>query len=69
LTELFIVASVEAGDDGVMVRPTDRRKCGRCWRHLPEVAQDASYLAAPQRIVIFSLRSVYSMLQYNYTSV
>jgi isoleucyl-tRNA synthetase len=42
LAELFIVSSVEKGEDGVMVRPTHRLKCGRCWRHLPEVAQDGA---------------------------
>ncbi|WP_066799265.1 isoleucine--tRNA ligase [Sphingomonas soli] len=39
LAELFIVASVGEGDS-VTVTPTDRHKCGRCWRHLPEVAED-----------------------------
>jgi isoleucyl-tRNA synthetase len=42
LAELFIVSSVAKGDDAVMVRPTERLKCGRCWRHLPEVAQDGA---------------------------
>ncbi|OAN66228.1 isoleucine--tRNA ligase [Sphingomonas sp. TDK1] len=41
LTELFIVAKVESGAD-VTVTPTDRHKCGRCWRHLPEVTQDGA---------------------------
>ncbi|KRC80947.1 isoleucine--tRNA ligase [Sphingomonas sp. Root241] len=39
LTELFIVSKVEPGDS-VTVTPTQRHKCGRCWRHLPEVAED-----------------------------
>ncbi|MGK6354059.1 isoleucine--tRNA ligase [Sphingomonas sp. DT-207] len=39
LAELFIVASVTPGES-VTVTPTDRHKCGRCWRHLPEVVQD-----------------------------
>ncbi len=39
LAELFIVASVSEGDI-VTVTPTERHKCGRCWRHLPEVAED-----------------------------
>jgi isoleucyl-tRNA synthetase len=42
LAELFIVASVSQGDTGVTVTPTERLKCGRCWRHLPEVAQDGA---------------------------
>jgi isoleucyl-tRNA synthetase len=41
LAELFIVASVVKGD-AVTVVPTQRLKCGRCWRHLPEVAQDGA---------------------------
>ncbi len=42
LAELFIVSKVTKGDEGVTVMPTQRLKCGRCWRHLPEVAQDGS---------------------------
>lgn len=42
LAELFIVASVTQGNDAVTVVPTERLKCGRCWRHLPEVAQDGT---------------------------
>ncbi|MBX3565723.1 MAG: isoleucine--tRNA ligase [Sphingomonas sp.] len=41
LAELFIVSSVASGDS-VTVTPTDRHKCGRCWRHLPEVAVDGA---------------------------
>ncbi|MBB4619676.1 isoleucine--tRNA ligase [Sphingomonas abaci] len=39
LAELFIVADVRAGED-VAVARTERHKCGRCWRHLPEVTTD-----------------------------
>jgi isoleucyl-tRNA synthetase len=41
LAELFIVAAVTPGET-VTVTPTDRLKCGRCWRHLPEVATDGA---------------------------
>ncbi|MET3725363.1 isoleucine--tRNA ligase [Sphingomonas trueperi] len=41
LTELFIVSKVDQAVD-VTVTPTDRHKCGRCWRHLPEVTQDGA---------------------------
>jgi isoleucyl-tRNA synthetase len=41
LAELFIVSKVSPGD-AVTVTPTDRLKCGRCWRHLPEVAEDGA---------------------------
>ena len=41
LAELFIVASVR---DGEMfhVEHTRAAKCGRCWRHLPSVAEDGA---------------------------
>jgi len=41
LTELFIVSKVDQAAD-VTVTPTDRHKCGRCWRHLPEVTLDGA---------------------------
>ncbi|WP_144096704.1 isoleucine--tRNA ligase [Croceicoccus sediminis] len=41
LANLFITATVTRGQgDAVIVKPTDMAKCGRCWRHLPEVAED-----------------------------
>ncbi len=41
LAELFITATVTRGQgESVIVTPTDMAKCGRCWRHLPEVAED-----------------------------
>jgi isoleucyl-tRNA synthetase len=38
------------GDDGewqvvVYAKPTTHHKCGRCWRHLPEVAEDGALCA------------------------
>ncbi|SEJ41710.1 Isoleucyl-tRNA synthetase [Sphingomonas sp. OV641] len=39
LAEAFIVAKVSPGDE-VTVTRTDYHKCGRCWRLLPEVAED-----------------------------
>ena len=39
LAEAFIVAKVEQGE-GIAVGRTDFHKCGRCWRHLPEVTED-----------------------------
>ncbi|TGX54886.1 isoleucine--tRNA ligase [Sphingomonas gei] len=41
LAELFIVSKVEQGAD-VTVTPTERLKCGRCWRHLPEIVEDGA---------------------------
>jgi len=41
LAELFITATVARGQgDAVTVAPTEMHKCGRCWRHLPEVSED-----------------------------
>ena len=46
LAELFITASVVRGHGGgVSVSRTDLHKCGRCWRHLPEVAADGELCA------------------------
>jgi len=43
LAELFISATVSRGQvDGVIVSRTDDAKCGRCWRHLPDVPEDGS---------------------------
>jgi len=41
LAELFIVSSVSEGDS-TSVTKTDNRKCGRCWRFLPEVEEDGA---------------------------
>jgi isoleucyl-tRNA synthetase len=40
LAELFIVSEVRKGDDELGVTKTSKHKCGRCWRHLPEVEAD-----------------------------
>ena len=39
LAEAFIVAGVSLAET-VSVTRTDKHKCGRCWRHLPDVAVD-----------------------------
>ncbi|MDP2129671.1 MAG: isoleucine--tRNA ligase [Erythrobacter sp.] len=42
LAELFITATVSRGQgDGVIVTKTTHHKCGRCWRLLPDVAEEA----------------------------
>ena len=41
LAEIFIVARVTRGG-GLGVTRTEYRKCGRCWRHMPEVAEDGA---------------------------
>ena len=41
--EVAIVARVTMGEgDGIIVRPSDWHKCGRCWRKLPEVTEDGA---------------------------
>jgi isoleucyl-tRNA synthetase len=43
LAELFITATVTRGQgDGVTVTKTAHHKCGRCWRLLPDVADDGA---------------------------
>ena len=39
LAELFIVSSVAKADE-LRVTKTQKHKCGRCWRYLPEVKAD-----------------------------
>jgi isoleucyl-tRNA synthetase len=39
LAELFITSTVHSGD-AIAVTKTSKHKCGRCWRHLPEVETD-----------------------------
>jgi len=46
LAELFIVSDVQLEETAhgptVVVHVTDFHKCGRCWRHLPEVSEDGA---------------------------
>ncbi|MEE4451991.1 isoleucine--tRNA ligase [Novosphingobium resinovorum] len=43
LAELFITGTVTRGQgDTVSVTPSSDHKCGRCWRHLPEVTEDGA---------------------------
>ncbi|WP_374612426.1 isoleucine--tRNA ligase [Sphingorhabdus sp.] len=44
LAETFISGAVHlvAGQDGISITPTTNHKCGRCWRHLPEVEEDGA---------------------------
>ena len=48
--EAFIVARVVKGD-GVTVTRTAYHKCGRCWRHLPEVPADGSLCGRCEQVV------------------
>jgi isoleucyl-tRNA synthetase len=50
LAELFIVSSVTRGD-ALSVTKTHKHKCGRCWRLLPEVAEDGGLCARCEDVV------------------
>jgi len=50
LAELFIVAGVSQGT-GASVTRTTHHKCGRCWRHLPEVAEDGDLCSRCDQVV------------------
>jgi isoleucyl-tRNA synthetase len=54
--ELCIVSSLEIDEKTrdvsvVSVRPTTHHKCGRCWRHLPEVTEDGALCARCEEVV------------------
>ena len=44
LAEILITGAVTQGDE-IAVSRTEHHKCGRCWRHLPEVAEDGALCA------------------------
>jgi isoleucyl-tRNA synthetase len=50
LAELFIVSSVTAGD-ALGVTKTEKLKCGRCWRYLPEVIDDGALCGRCEAVV------------------
>ncbi len=49
LAELFIVSSVSFGEP--KVTRTAHHKCGRCWRHLPEVTEDGALCSRCDQVV------------------
>ena len=50
LAELFISATVARGQE-LSVTRTDDHKCGRCWRHLPEVTEDGALCGRCESVV------------------
>ncbi|MFM5918042.1 MAG: isoleucine--tRNA ligase [Novosphingobium sp.] len=50
LAELFIVSSVTPGAE-LQVTRTTHHKCGRCWRHLPEVTEDGDLCSRCDQVV------------------
>jgi isoleucyl-tRNA synthetase len=52
LAEIYIVSEVVPGmGEGIEVTRTDYLKCGRCWRYLPEVAEDGGLCARCEGVV------------------
>ncbi|MDC8753820.1 isoleucine--tRNA ligase [Erythrobacter sp. sf7] len=52
LAELFITATVTRGQgDSVTVTKTSDQKCSRCWRHLPDVAQEGALCGRCDEVV------------------
>ncbi len=49
--EVSIVASVREGGETVSVTPTTHHKCGRCWRHLPEVTDDGALCGRCEEVI------------------
>jgi isoleucyl-tRNA synthetase len=49
--EISIVASVAEGGESVSVTPTGHHKCGRCWRHLPEVTDDGALCSRCEEVL------------------
>ena len=50
LAELFISSTVSQGN-AVRVARTELEKCGRCWRHLPEVTEDGALCSRCEQVV------------------
>ena len=52
LAEIYIVSEVAPGQgEGIDVTRTDYLKCGRCWRHLPEVTEDGGLCGRCEEVV------------------
>jgi len=52
LAEIYIVSEVASGlYDTIEAAKTDYLKCGRCWRHLPEVPEDGALCARCDEVV------------------
>jgi isoleucyl-tRNA synthetase len=52
LAEVCIVSEIAPGaGEGIEVTRTDYLKCGRCWRYLPEVAQEGGLCARCEGVV------------------
>ena len=53
LAEMFITADVSRGTSAnLAVTRTVRSKCGRCWRHMPEVSEDGALCARCSDVIV-----------------
>ncbi len=50
LAEILIVSTVQSGPE-TLVAKTGHHKCGRCWRHLPEVTDDGALCGRCDEVV------------------
>ncbi len=50
MAELYIVSSVRDGES-ITVTRTAHHKCGRCWRHLPEVTEDGALCSRCDQVI------------------
>ena len=53
LTEVFITAPVKfaQGTEAPIITRTSHHKCGRCWRHLPDVTEDGALCSRCDQVV------------------
>ena len=51
LAELFITSTVHQGGEGIAIARSAHHKCGRCWRLLPEVAEDGALCHRCEEVV------------------
>jgi isoleucyl-tRNA synthetase len=51
MDEIAIVAAIVPGAADLKVTPTAHHKCGRCWRHLPEVTEDGDLCSRCDNVV------------------
>jgi isoleucyl-tRNA synthetase len=49
--EICIVANIHYEGDAILVTKTERHKCGRCWRLLPEVEEDGGLCGRCSEVV------------------
>ena len=51
LAELFISAPPKPGTGEIVIEKSTDHKCGRCWRHLPDVAEEGTLCERCEAVV------------------